>query len=55
MQDENISLNLELNLCEQKVEKLRQENKELIDRWMASKRQEADEMNERLQHRDKER
>lgn len=36
-------------MSEQKNEKLVRENKELIDRWMASKRQEAEHMNDTLQ------
>lgn len=46
VQDEMISLNLQLNLAEQKAEKLAADNQELIDRWMARKGQEADAMNE---------
>jgi chromosome segregation ATPase len=45
VQDEMISLNLQLNMAEQNVKKLKAENKELIDRWMAQKGREADEMN----------
>jgi hypothetical protein len=47
--DEVISLNLQLNMSEQRVNDLRAENKELIDRWMAYKGQEAEEMNKTLQ------
>ena len=47
--DEVISLNLQLNMSEQRVKELRAENKELIDRWMAYKAQEAEEMNKTLQ------
>lgn len=47
--DEVISLNLQLNMSEQRVKDLRAENKELIDRWMAYKGQEAEEMNRTLQ------
>lgn len=43
--DEVISLNLQLNMSEQKVKDLRAENTELIDRWMARKGREAEEMN----------
>ncbi|PBP27866.1 autophagy protein [Diplocarpon rosae] len=43
--DEVISLNLQLNMSEQKVKDLKAENKELIDRWMARKGREAEEMN----------
>ncbi|TAQ85104.1 hypothetical protein B7494_g6577 [Chlorociboria aeruginascens] len=49
VQDEMISLNLQLNISEQKATKLAAENKELIDRWMARKGREADEMNKTLQ------
>jgi len=45
VQDEMISLNLQLNMAVQNVKKLKAENKELIDRWMAQKGREADEMN----------
>ena len=48
-----MSLNLQLNLSEQKAQKLKVENKELVDRWMASKGREAEEMNKTLQdHKD---
>ena len=47
-QDEMISLELQLNIAEQNAKKLKAENKELIDRWMARKEREADEMNGRL-------
>ncbi|CAL3969354.1 unnamed protein product [Diplocarpon coronariae] len=43
--DEFISLNLQLNMSEQRVKDLTAENKELIDRWMARKGREAEEMN----------
>ncbi|KAI9649005.1 autophagy protein 16, interacts with Atg12p-Atg5p [Ciborinia camelliae] len=45
VQDEMISLNLQLNIAEQNVKRLKEENKELIDRWMVQKGREADEMN----------
>jgi len=48
VQDEVISLNLQLNMSEQNGKKLKAENKDLIDRWMARKGREADEMNETL-------
>lgn len=48
LQDEMISLNLQLNMSEQNAKKLKAENKDLIDRWMARKGREADEMNETL-------
>jgi len=47
--DEVISLDLQLNMSEQRVKDLRAENKELIDRWMARKGHEAEEMNKTLQ------
>lgn len=49
LHDEVISFNLQLNMSEQKVKQLKTENKELIDRWMASKGREAEEMNKTLQ------
>ncbi|CAD6443979.1 ef6db950-3900-4f70-b1f8-c998e9587f37 [Sclerotinia trifoliorum] len=45
VQDEMISLNLQLNIAEQNEKRLKAENKDLIDRWMAQKGREADEMN----------
>lgn len=47
--DEVISLNLQLNMSEQKNQALKSENKDLIDRWMARKGHEAEEMNRTLQ------
>jgi hypothetical protein len=35
-------------MSEQKAKKLKEENKELIDRWMARMGQEADKMNKEL-------
>ncbi|KAL9106585.1 MAG: hypothetical protein Q9227_008431 [Pyrenula ochraceoflavens] len=46
MQDEVATLNLQLNVADEKSDKLRKENQDLVDRWMESKRQEADKMNE---------
>ncbi|KAH8801569.1 autophagy-related protein 16 [Xylogone sp. PMI_703] len=48
VQDEMISLNLQLNMVEQRCKSLESENKELIARWMAHKSREADEMNKTL-------
>ncbi|KAG0649032.1 Autophagy-related 16 [Hyphodiscus hymeniophilus] len=48
VQDEMISLNLQLNMSEKTAKKLKEENKELIDRWMARIGHEADEMNKTL-------
>ena len=46
VQDEIVTLNLQLNMAEDEVKKLRKENKELVDRWMQRKGEEADKMNE---------
>ncbi|KFY07202.1 hypothetical protein V492_07357 [Pseudogymnoascus sp. VKM F-4246] len=46
VQDENMSLDLQLNMAEQQTARLKRENKDLIDRWMARMGQEADAMNE---------
>ncbi len=46
VQDEVVTLNLQLNMAEDEVKKLRKENQELVDRWMKRKGQEADRMNE---------
>ncbi|MCJ1411876.1 hypothetical protein MMC19_005968 [Ptychographa xylographoides] len=45
--DENLSLTIELNMAEAQNQRLQTENKELVDRWMAQKSQEADAMNTR--------
>jgi hypothetical protein len=41
-----ITLNLQLNMVEQRSNKLQGDNKDLIDRWMARMGQEADAMND---------
>jgi chromosome segregation ATPase len=46
VQDELVTLNLQLNMAEDEVKRLRQENQELVDRWMKRKGEEADRMNE---------
>jgi hypothetical protein len=46
VQDEMISLNLQVNIAEQKSEKLQAENAELVDRWMKRMGEEAEKMNE---------
>lgn len=46
VQDEMVSLNLQLNMSEQKKKQLTKENKELVDRWMARMEKEADAMND---------
>jgi uncharacterized protein YggE len=43
-----ITLNLQVNISEQTAKKLKEENKELIDRWMARMGREADKMNDTL-------
>lgn len=45
VQDENVTLNLQLNIAEEQQKKLKKENKELVDRWLALKEKEADRMN----------
>jgi len=45
VQDEMLSLNLQLNLAEERSKKLQKENKDLIDRWMARMGEEAEAMN----------
>ncbi|KAJ9602924.1 autophagy protein 16, interacts with Atg12p-Atg5p [Cladophialophora chaetospira] len=46
VQDENVTLHLQLNMAEQQAAKLKKENQELVDRWMARMGKEADRMNE---------
>jgi hypothetical protein len=46
VQDEMISLNLQVNIAEQKAEKLQVENADLVDRWMKRMGEEAEKMNE---------
>ena len=41
-------LSVQLNIAEEQTEKLKEENKELVDRWMARKGKEADAMNDSL-------
>lgn len=45
VQDEMLSLNLQLNMAEQRSKKLERDNKDLVDRWMARMGQEADALN----------
>ncbi|KAL4919718.1 autophagy-related protein 16 [Aspergillus aurantiobrunneus] len=45
-QDELAALNLQINMAEQRSERLQKENQELVDRWMARMGQEADAMND---------
>lgn len=46
VQDENATLNLQLNVAERDAVQLKKENQELIDRWMKRMGKEADRMNE---------
>ena len=46
VQDESVTLNLQLNMAEENAKKLKKDNQELIDRWMVRKGKEADRMNE---------
>lgn len=46
VQDEMVGLNLQLNMAEQKAEKLKGENEELVRRWMKRMGEEAEKMNE---------
>lgn len=43
--DEMVALGLQLNMAEERSEKLTMENKELVDRWMKRMGEEADMMN----------
>ncbi|EHK17628.1 uncharacterized protein TRIVIDRAFT_76043 [Trichoderma virens Gv29-8] len=45
VQDEMIALNLQLSMAEKERDRLKKENRELIDRWMQRMGQEADAMN----------
>ncbi|KAJ3476693.1 hypothetical protein NLG97_g9041 [Lecanicillium saksenae] len=45
VQDEMITLNLQVSIAEKERDKVKKENKELVDRWMKRMAQEADAMN----------
>ncbi|KAI0909225.1 autophagy-related protein 16 [Ustulina deusta] len=45
IQDDNLTLNMELNMTIQKSAKVQAENKELVDRWMKRMGREADALN----------
>ncbi|KAL9131825.1 MAG: hypothetical protein Q9217_000352 [Psora testacea] len=45
--DETVSLTLQLNMADERVQTLERENGELVERWMTRMGKEADEMNER--------
>jgi chromosome segregation ATPase len=55
VQDEMVSLNLQLNMAEQEREKLKRDNEELTKRWMEKMEGEARKMNDRMGWRDGER
>ncbi|CAF9938149.1 MAG: hypothetical protein HETSPECPRED_000789 [Heterodermia speciosa] len=43
--DENLSLTLQLNMAEERSQRLHTENKELVDRWMKRMGKEAEDLN----------
>lgn len=43
--DENLSLTLQLNVAEEQSQKLKKDNKELVDRWMTRMGEEAEALN----------
>ncbi|KAI0549447.1 autophagy-related protein 16 [Xylaria curta] len=45
IQDDNLTLNMELNMTAQKAAKVQAENKDLVDRWMKKIGHEADALN----------
>ncbi|KAI0866843.1 autophagy-related protein 16 [Xylaria cubensis] len=45
IQDDNLTLNMELNMTAQKAAKVQAENKDLVDRWMKRMGHEADALN----------
>lgn len=45
VQDEMIALNLQLSMAEKERDRVKKENKELVDRWMKRMAQEAEAMN----------
>ncbi|KAF2087288.1 autophagy protein 16 [Saccharata proteae CBS 121410] len=46
LQDELVSLNLQFNMAEQKAEKAEKENREILERYLARVKMEAEEMND---------
>lgn len=44
-QDEMVALGLQLNISEQKADKLKAENEELVQRWMKRMGEEAERVN----------
>jgi chromosome segregation ATPase len=55
VQDEMVSLNLQLHMAEQEREKLKRENEELTKRWVEKMEGEARSMNDRMGWKDGER
>jgi chromosome segregation ATPase len=55
VQDEMVSLNLQLHMAEQEREKLKRENEELTKRWVEKMEVEARSMNDRMGWKDGER
>jgi flagellar motor protein MotB len=47
VQDENVTLNLQLNMAEERSKTLKKENQELVDRWMKRMGVEAERMNDK--------
>jgi chromosome segregation ATPase len=45
VQDEYVAMELQINMLEEKNKRLEAENRELVDRWMKKKAEEAEEMN----------
>lgn len=45
LQDENLTLNIEIDSMDRKIAKLKEDNKDLLNRWMDRKGREADAMN----------
>ena len=46
MKDENATLQLELTQMEEKIHKLDEENKALVDRWLKKMSEDAEKLNE---------
>lgn len=46
LQDDHTSLSLELNQQDLLISRLKEDNKNLLDRWLEAKREEAERMNE---------
>lgn len=45
VQDDNLTLNIQLDVRESECKKIKAENKELVDRWMKKMEKEAEAMN----------